>query len=66
MYQDPSQKRAIPVKVRFEPVLDRILRKAATKTRMQHATYLYEIIEWAVANGVIEELLQDQKQDIAG
>lgn len=45
MYMDPNQKRAIPVKVRFEPVLDRILRKAATKTRMQHATYLYEIIE---------------------
>lgn len=49
MYMDPNQKRAIPVKVRFEPVLDRILRKAASKTRMQHATYLYEIIEWAVS-----------------
>jgi len=66
MYMDPNQKRAIPVKVRFEPVLDRILRKAATKTRMQHATYLYEIIEWAVANGVIEELMQDKQEDIAG
>ncbi|WP_338577182.1 hypothetical protein V6L78_24520 [Pseudomonas canadensis] len=39
MYLDPNQKRAIPVKVRFEPVLDGILRKAASKTRMQHATY---------------------------
>lgn len=66
MYQDPSQKRAIPVKVRFEPVLDRILRKAAHRTRMQHATYLYELIEWAVANGAIEELMQDKQDDIAG
>jgi hypothetical protein len=33
---------------------------------MQHATYLYEIIEWAVANGVIEELMQDKQEDIAG
>ena len=66
MYMDPNQKRAIPVKVRFEPVLDRILRKAATRTRMQHATYLYEIIEWAVANGVIDELMQDKQEDIAG
>jgi hypothetical protein len=33
---------------------------------MQHATYLYEIIEWAVANGVIQELMQDKKEDIAG
>jgi len=66
MYQDPSQKRAIPVKVRFEPVLDRILRKAAHRTRMQHATYLYELIEWAVANGAIEELMHDKQDDIAG
>lgn len=41
-------------------------RKAASKTRMQHATYLYEIIEWAVSNGVIEELMQDKQEDIAG
>jgi hypothetical protein len=66
MYQDPNQKRDIPVKVRFEPVLDRILRKAANKSRRQHATYLYEVIEWAVANGAIEELMQDEEQDIAG
>ncbi len=66
MYQDPSQKRAIPVKVRFEPVLDRILRKAAHRTRMQHATYLYELIEWAVANGGIEDLMHDKQNDIAG
>ncbi|MGE6320567.1 hypothetical protein ACQKEF_09850 [Pseudomonas oryzihabitans] len=66
MYQDPSQKRAIPVKVRFEPVLDRILRKAAHRTRMQHATYLYELIEWAVANGAIEDLMEDKQNDIAG
>ncbi|MCO8261506.1 hypothetical protein NC656_08100 [Pseudomonas asiatica] len=66
MFQDPSQKRDIPVKVRFEPVLDRILRRAANKTRRQHATYLYEIIEWAVDNGVIEELMKPKKEDIAG
>lgn len=66
MYLDQSQKRAIPVKVRFEPVLDRILRKAAHKSRRQHATYLYELIEWAVANGAIEELLQADHEDIAG
>ena len=66
MYTDPNQKRDIPVKVRFEPVLDRILRKAASRTRMQHATYLYEIIEWAVDNGVIEELMKPKKEDIAG
>lgn len=65
MYLDQSQKRAIPVKVRFEPVLDRILRKAAHKSRRQHATYLYELIEWAVANGAIEELQTDH-EDIAG
>ena len=65
MYMDPNQKRAIPVKVRFEPVLDRILRKAATKTRMQHATYLYEMIEWAVENGAIEALSKDDKKSSA-
>lgn len=66
MYIDPSQKRDIPVKVRFDRTLDRILRKSAHKSRRQHATYLYEIIEWAITNGVIEELMQDEEQDIAG
>ena len=66
MYADPSQRRQIPVKVRFEPVLDRILRKASTKSRRQHATYLYELIEWAIANGAIEELMENAHEDIAG
>jgi hypothetical protein len=66
MYMDPSQKRSIPVKVRFEPVLDRILRKAADKSRRQYATYLYEVIDWAIANGAIEELMQDREENIAG
>lgn len=66
MYTDPSQRRAIPVKVRFEPVLDRILRKASHKSRRQHATYLYELIEWAISNGAIEELMENAHEDIAG
>lgn len=56
MYADQSHKRDIPRKVRFNRVLDRILERAANKARRQHATYLCEVIEWAVENGVIESL----------
>lgn len=66
MYMDPSQRRNIPVKVRFEPVLDRILRRASAKSRRQHSPYLYELIEWAVANGAIEELMENVHEDTAG
>jgi hypothetical protein len=62
LYQDPNQKRDIPAQVRFEPVLDRILHKAVNKSRRQHATYLYEVIEWAVANGAIEELCRTKNK----
>ncbi|APO81627.1 hypothetical protein NNX13_22050 [Pseudomonas sp. Eb3] len=65
MYADQSHKRDTPRKVRFNKTLDRILARAAERAEMQHATYLYEMIEWAVENGAIEALSKDDKQSSA-
>lgn len=63
MYADPSHKRDIPRKVRFNQTLDRLLTRAANRAQAQHATYLYQLIEWAIENGAIEELNQEGKND---
>lgn len=64
-YDNPSHKRDIPRKVRFSAVLDRILSRAANRAEMQHATYLHEMIEWAVENGAIEALSKDHRDSSA-
>jgi hypothetical protein len=65
MYADQSHKRDMPRKVRFNKTLDRILVRAAERAEMQHATYLYEMIEWAVENGAIEALSKDDQKSSA-
>lgn len=65
MYQDPSHKRDIPRKVRFNSTLDRILQKAATRAGMQYATFLHEIIEYGVENGAIDELIREHQNKIS-
>lgn len=65
MYADQSHKRDTPRKVRFNRTLDRLLSRAAERAEMQHATYLYEMIEWAVENGAIEALSKDGKESSA-
>lgn len=65
MYADQSHKRDTPRKVCFNKTLDRILVRAAERAEMQHATYLYEMIEWAVENGAIEALSKDDQKPSA-
>lgn len=65
MYADHTHKRDIPHKVRFNRTLDRILSKAANRAQMQHATYLHELIEWAVENGAIEALSKEGTESSA-
>lgn len=57
-YKTPEQKRDIQRKVRFNQTLDRILTRASHKAEKQHGTYLHLLIEWAVENGAIEELMK--------
>lgn len=65
MYADHTHKRDIPRKVRFNRTLDRILSKSASRAQMQHATYLHELIEWAVENGAIEALSKEGTESSA-
>ena len=64
-YGNPTHKRNQERKVRFNSILDRILHRAAERAEKQHATYLYEMIEWAVENGAIEALSKDDKKSSA-
>ncbi|EMB3069449.1 hypothetical protein ACTBD1_005895 [Pseudomonas aeruginosa] len=64
-YQDPAHKRSKDRKVRFNDTLDRILGRAAQRAQRQHATYLFEVIEWAVENGVIEALSKEGEESSA-
>jgi len=64
-YDNPEHKRIKDRKVRFNSTLDRILGRAAQRAERQHATYLFEVIEWAVENGVIEALSKDENKSSA-
>lgn len=64
-YGNPSHKRVKDRKVRFNQTLDRILGRAAERAERQHATCLFEVIEWAVENGVIEALSKDESKSSA-
>ena len=64
-YDDTAHKRVKDRKVRFNQTLDRILGRAAERAERQHATYLFEVIEWAVENGVIEALSKDESKSSA-
>lgn len=64
-YGNPSHKRVKDRKVRFNQTLDRILGRAAERAERQHAPYLFEVIEWAVENGVIEALSKDESKSSA-
>ena len=64
-YGNPSHKRVKDRKDRFNQTLDRILGRAAERAERQHATYLFEVIEWAVENGVIEALSKDESKSSA-
>ena len=64
-YGNPSHKRVKDRKVRFNQTLDRILGRAAERAERQHATYLFEVIEWAVENSVIEALSKDESKSSA-
>ncbi|VVO79155.1 hypothetical protein PS870_01697 [Pseudomonas fluorescens] len=64
-FVNPAHKRNKDRKVRFNSTLDRILGRAAQRAERQHATYLFEVIEWAVENGVIEALSKDDSKSSA-
>ncbi|WP_313240401.1 hypothetical protein [Stutzerimonas kunmingensis] len=62
MYANSEDKRSIPRKVRFSPAIDRILQKASHRAGMQHATFLYELIEFGIENGALDELIREHQR----
>jgi len=65
MYANQAHKRSVARKVRVNPALDRVLARAAGLAEKQHEAFLFLMIEWAVANGAIEELAKNNPQSSA-
>jgi hypothetical protein len=59
-YVNPADKRSKDRKVRFNAQMDRMLQRSATLAGKQHATFLHELIVWAVENGACETLRGDK------
>jgi hypothetical protein len=59
-YTNPADKRSKDRKVRFNAQMDRLLQRSATLAGKQHATFLHELIVWAVENGACETLRGDK------
>lgn len=58
-YANPADRRDKRHKVSLNSTLDRIVCRAASRARKQNATFLHDLIERAIENGLIDELLGD-------
>lgn len=64
-YDNPADRRDKRRKVNFNTTLDRIIARSASRAHKQHAAFLHALIEWAVENGAIEELVKDGNESSA-
>ncbi|MBA1249880.1 MULTISPECIES: hypothetical protein [Pseudomonas] len=56
-YANPAHRRDNRHKVSLNSTINKIIVKSAARARKQNATFLKELIEWAIENGAVEELL---------
>lgn len=56
-YANPSDRRDNRHKVSLNSTLNRIVTRSAARAHKQNATFLLELIEWAVENGAIDEII---------
>ncbi|ENA37454.1 hypothetical protein IQ22_04238 [Pseudomonas duriflava] len=56
-YANPADRRDNRHKVSLNSTLNKIITKSAARARKQNATFLLELIEWAIENGAVEEIV---------
>lgn len=59
MYDRPEKRKTERPKLSLTPQFDRMLRKAASRTDLEYASFLRQLIEWSVVNGAIESIQQE-------
>jgi len=64
-YDNPAYKRSVARKVRVNPILDRILARAAERAGKQHEAFLFLMVEWAMENGAFEALAKKNPESTA-
>jgi len=62
-YANPSDRRDKRHKVSLNSTLNRIVTRSAARAQKQNATFLLELIEWAVENGAIDEIIGTDRSD---
>lgn len=58
-YGNPEDRLDNRHKIGLNSTLNRIVTKSAARARKQNSTFLRMLVEWAVANGAVEEILGD-------